>query len=108
MKKWKLVILSPRPRLFSLGMPSGPNGLWLIGVSMKPFQPCMVTRRRSVLSPASSTASCNQRQVPQPSTGWEMAVVFFALRVLESRSSPETFERWFEAMLSTASLSSTV
>src|SRR5580698_6266201 len=26
----------------------------------------------------------------------------------ESRSSPETFDRWFEAMLSTASLSSTV
>jgi len=26
----------------------------------------------------------------------------------ESRNSPETFDRWFEAMLSTASLSSTV
>jgi hypothetical protein len=26
----------------------------------------------------------------------------------ERRSSPETFDRWFEAMLSTASLSSTV
>ena len=39
-----------------------------------------LARRRSRLFPDSSAASCTQRQVPQPSTGLEMAVVFFALR----------------------------
>ena len=80
MKKWKLLIPIAAVAAFLPRYASGPNGSWLIGVSMKPCLPRKVVRRRSRLSPDSSTVSCTQRQVLQPSTGWEMAVVFFALR----------------------------
>jgi len=42
----------------------------------------------------SSTAFCTRRQAPQPSTRWEMALVFFALRVSAPQMVPMCMSTW--------------
>src|SRR5438093_5446627 len=59
----------------------GQSGLWSIDVLPKHCPPHNPARCRSLLSRDSSTAFCTRLQAAQPSTRWEMGLIFFALRV---------------------------
>src|SRR6202034_2015208 len=51
-------------------------------------------RRCSLLSRDSSTAFCTQRPAPQPSTGWETALVFFDSRASARQTVPMCTSTW--------------
>ena len=94
MKKWKLVIPIAAVVAFLAWYAFRPERLVINRRVDEAMPGVQGSSRPSVLPRDSFTASCTQRQVPQPSTGWAMAVVFFALRVLAHQMALMCTSTW--------------
>ena len=79
MKKWtKLAIPVAAVAALVAWYVFRPERLVVNAVLTKDYQPHKAARRRSLSNPDGSTAFCTRRKVPQPSSRWEMALVFSA------------------------------